>query len=334
MNEEIKVSINCITYNQELYIAEAIESFLMQKTNFKFEILIHDDASTDRTAEIIKEYQKKYPNMIKPIFQKENKYSKGIKVGYEYNVKRARGKYIALCEGDDYWTDPYKLQKQVDYMEKNPECTLCIHAANEVEGDTKKVIRANRPYRSTGKCKNIDFIIKGGHFVATNSILYPKDIFINPPKWYMDCPVGDYPMQIFLANEGYAYYIDEVMSTYRIRSKGSWTSTVFDNESKREEHWNQMDKMLDAVDRYTNNKYHDEIQLTKLENRFYELFIKGDYRAMKKGKYKDIYSNKPRKFKINIAMRQYLPNFIYDLIYNMWSQIKRYKYNSKIRRAY
>ena len=102
MNDDILVSINCITYNHEKYIAQAIESFLMQITNFKYEILIHDDASTDNTVKIIKEYEKKYPNVIKTIFQKENQYSKGKKVEI-FGFKKSRGKYIAFCEGDDYW---------------------------------------------------------------------------------------------------------------------------------------------------------------------------------------------------------------------------------------
>ena len=116
-NNEILVSICCITYNHEKYIRDAIEGFLMQKTDFPFEVLIHDDASTDGTADIIREYETKYPDIIKPIYQTENQYSKGIKISATYNYPRAKGKYIALCEGDDYWIDPYKLQKQVDFLE-------------------------------------------------------------------------------------------------------------------------------------------------------------------------------------------------------------------------
>lgn len=127
MNKQIIVSICCITYNHEPYIRDAIEGFLMQKTDFPFEILIHDDASTDGTADIIREYEAKYPDIIKPIYQTENQYSKGIKVSQVYQFPRAKGKYIALCEGDDYWTDPYKLQKQVDFLEANKECVLTCH---------------------------------------------------------------------------------------------------------------------------------------------------------------------------------------------------------------
>jgi glycosyltransferase involved in cell wall biosynthesis len=142
----ILVSICIITYNQEKYIAEALNSFLIQKTDFDFEILIHDDASTDKTPQIIKEYEEKYPNIIKPIYQTENKYSKGVSVDLAYNFPRAKGKYIAVCEGDDYWIDRNKLQIQIDYMEKHPQCALCVHAAYKVgvRNTIKGQIRVNK----------------------------------------------------------------------------------------------------------------------------------------------------------------------------------------------
>lgn len=126
MSETPLVSICCITYNHASFIRQCLDGFLMQKTSFPFEILIHDDASTDGTADIIREYQAKYPEIIKPILQKENQYSKGVSIT-SLNYERACGKYIAVCEGDDYWTDPEKLQIQFDYMEKHPECSLCFH---------------------------------------------------------------------------------------------------------------------------------------------------------------------------------------------------------------
>ena len=119
------VSIDCITYNHCKYIRDALEGFLMQRTNFPVEILIHDDASTDGTAEIIKEYEKQYPWLIKPVYQTENQYSKHNGTISKIQYGSALGKYIAFCEGDDYWTDPYKLQKQVDFLESNVWVDIC-----------------------------------------------------------------------------------------------------------------------------------------------------------------------------------------------------------------
>ena len=126
MSQNILVSISCITFNHSKFINECLNGFLMQQTEFEYEIVIHDDASTDGTKEIIKEYVRRYPNIIFPFYQNENKYSKGIRgIMARYNFPRCRGKFIALCEGDDYWTDPLKLQKQVEFLKENPQFSFC-----------------------------------------------------------------------------------------------------------------------------------------------------------------------------------------------------------------
>lgn len=123
----MEVSVLCLAYNHEKYIKKCLDSILAQKTNFKYEIIINDDASTDNTTNIIKEYEEKYPEIIKPIYQIENKYSKGEAIVEEYMLPKATGKYIAFCECDDWWLSDDKLQKQYDYMELNDECVLCGH---------------------------------------------------------------------------------------------------------------------------------------------------------------------------------------------------------------
>lgn len=132
------VSVVCATYNHENYIEQAIKSFLSQKTSFPFEIIIHDDASTDGTQDIIKKYQKKYPELIHPIFQTENQYSKGNFKPLFYAAGYARGQYIALCEGDDFWIDNEKLQIQIDCMLENPDVDFSFHSAWIARGDACK----------------------------------------------------------------------------------------------------------------------------------------------------------------------------------------------------
>lgn len=126
MNKPL-VSICCVTYNHAPFIRQCLDGFLMQK-GVDFEILIHDDCSTDGTTEIIREYAEKYPDLIFPLYETENQFCKPGRESMDfYNYRRAQGKYIALCEGDDYWTDPLKLQKQVEFMEANPDYSVCFH---------------------------------------------------------------------------------------------------------------------------------------------------------------------------------------------------------------
>ena len=128
INDNITVSICCVTYNHEKYIEQALKSFLEQKVDFKYEILIHDDASTDKTADIIRKYEKLFPDIIKPIYQSVNQYSIGItNVTQRYNFPRAKGKYIAICEGDDYWTDKHKLQRQVAILESDRKVIIRLY---------------------------------------------------------------------------------------------------------------------------------------------------------------------------------------------------------------
>src|SRR3989304_1339440 len=168
------VSICCITYNQGRYIQDALDGFLMQKTTFPIEIIIHDDASVDKTTDIIKEYKKKHPNLITAIYQSENQYSNGVRgIAARFTFPKARGKYIALCEGDDYWTDPRKLQKQVDIMESDPAISFCFHSVKliiENENSIKERI-IKRSYKN--RTFNIgEMILGGGSLCPTQSVMF------------------------------------------------------------------------------------------------------------------------------------------------------------------
>lgn len=168
------VSICCITYNHEVFIRDAIEGFLIQNTSFPFEIIIHDDASTDNTANIIEEYANKYPDLFVTILQSENQWSKGGGSIYaRFVYPRARGKYIALCEGDDYWTDPLKLQKQVEFLEENTDCSLCFHASKSIRNNDPNDYTLHRlkdiPRDNKFEMKHA--ILGGGGYMAVNLII-------------------------------------------------------------------------------------------------------------------------------------------------------------------
>ena len=148
MSEKPVVSICCITYNHALFLRKCLDGFLMQQTSFPIEILIHDDASTDGTDEIVREYAARFPGIVFPQFEEENQYSKpNHKYIDLYNYERARGKYIAYCEGDDYWTDPSKLQKQVDFMESHPEYSVCFHGFRSFDAGAGKYLDLTPPMR-------------------------------------------------------------------------------------------------------------------------------------------------------------------------------------------
>jgi glycosyltransferase involved in cell wall biosynthesis len=303
---DILVSITCATYNHEKYIAEAIESFLMQKTNFKYEILLHDDASTDRTPEIIKEYENKYPEIIKPIYQTENQYSKGVKVG-DFNSKRAQGKYIATCEGDDYWTDPNKLQKQVDFMENNQDYSACVHAAYKIDAKTNKKIGEVRPYSKNKDFTIEEVILGGGGLFATNSTMRARK-FSDKPQFYYNCNVGDFPSMIHLAISGKVHYIDEFMSAYRIGVENSWTVKISNaNTEKRINHIDNIENMLKEVDEYTKGKYTETINKKIKKNRFNLLISLGKYKEAKSDNYREHYKYLGAYDKSKIFVNQYFP---------------------------
>jgi glycosyltransferase involved in cell wall biosynthesis len=209
------VSVCCLVYNHESYIRQCIDGFMMQKTDFAFEVLIHDDASTDRTANIIREYEVKYPEIIKPIYQTENQYSKGISIGINYQYPRAKGKYIALCEGDDYWTDPLKLQKQVDFLEANPEYGMVYTRARQYM-EKKKMFSEKLAGKNYETFENL----LTGNTIPTLTVLFRKyflksyqnEISPSTKQWKM----GDYPLWLYIAANSKIKYISDVTGVYRI----------------------------------------------------------------------------------------------------------------------
>lgn len=238
MNNLPLVSISCITYNHASYIKECIDGFLMQKTNFNFEVLIHDDHSTDGTEEIIKEYAKQYPDIIKPLFEKENQYSLGKPIGSAvWNLPRARGEYIAICEGDDYWTDPYKLQKQVDFLESHPDYGMYYTKVKRfVPKNNKFIDEWGGPNETMDKLL-IENTIPTLTAVFHKAIYYNYLTEIHPSKrgWLM----GDYPIWLYFAQNSKIKFINETTGVYRICTESA-------------SHSNDLEKII----RF-NNSYHD-----------------------------------------------------------------------------
>jgi glycosyltransferase involved in cell wall biosynthesis len=219
----IMVSICCLTYNQERFVAQAIESFLMQETNFKVEIIVGNDCSTDGTASVVEAFIQKYPGRIRMVSTAKN-------MGPHYNMinvlKGCKGKYIALCEGDDYWTDPFKLQKQVDFLEKNTEYIICCHYTNVVdeEGNTIYVNPKPVPFIYTYH----DLLAGKQEETKTATVLYRNvsevhQLFTRP--WFLKCHAGDKIFKLFATHYTgrKIYVLPEVMSCYRNHAGGVWS---------------------------------------------------------------------------------------------------------------
>ena len=218
------VSVCTITYNHAPYIRQCLDAILMQKTSFPFEMLIHDDASTDGTADIIREYEALYPDIIKPIYQTENQYSKGITFTSKFNYERARGKYIAMCEGDDYWTDPLKLQKQVDFLETHPDYSIC--------GGKYRLLEEGKPELSEH-----DWMVRGMAKYPQGKTVTLNDVYDDYLFWLLtvcfrsDCIEDLYQFKRFkddvlyavTLNRGKGFVFPDYFGVYRLHQGGIWT---------------------------------------------------------------------------------------------------------------
>jgi glycosyltransferase involved in cell wall biosynthesis len=214
------VSVTCITFNHENYIEESIKSILAQRTNFPFEVIIHDDASTDKTQEIIKKYASLCPNVIIPILQKENHWlNKGINATTTIVWPNARGKYIAWIEGDDYWTDPYKLQKQVNFLEANPDFGM-VHTNVNVVDSSNNVIFASDTNKPSG---DVFYDLLKSAFIVTCSTCFRRDIIheiLDYAKIHNVKCAFDYWLWLHIAMRTKIHYMPEITSAYRSHSGG------------------------------------------------------------------------------------------------------------------
>lgn len=263
-NELPLVSIQCLVYNHEPYLRQCLDGFVMQKTNFKFEAIVHDDLSTDGSAAIIREYAEKYPDIIKPIFETENQYSKHDGSLDRIMHEACKGKYIALCEGDDYWIDPLKLQKQVDFMEANPDYSLCFHNVMRLYENEKK-----RPNAFNSLRESCDISLQqiiSSWIIPTASICVKSLVFKHYPLWTKEIYSGDLTLSLIAYDLGKIRYLNDCMSVYRICSTNSSATAALRMKEAgflQSEHI----KLYNYYNTYTNGRYNKIISshIKKLE---------------------------------------------------------------------
>ncbi len=299
------VTVCLATYNHICYLRQCLDSIFSQKVNFPYEVLIHDNASSDGTQDMIREYAAQYPDRVRTMLQQVNQQSQGIKSFYTL-MRNARGTYIALIEGDDYWTDPQKLQKQADYMEQHPGCTLCVHAAVTVDGENHVLQKILRPAECSRDLTAQEVIGKSGWF-ATASMVLRRNAVQQLPNFYFHAPVGDYPLSAHLAMNGSVHYIDAFMSAYRINISGSWTSTVCGSRKKYRQHMEEMNKMFAEIDSETDGQYHETLSGVLLKREFDLAVLNDDLKTIRQEKYAEIYRTLPAVQKRRILLWGHFP---------------------------
>ncbi len=291
--EEIMVSACCLTYNHEEYIEDALKGFVNQKTNFRYEVIVHDDASTDRTAEIVKRYSEKYPDIIKPIFQKENQWSKGIKV--DKIVKPyLTGKYVAICEGDDCWISNHKLQLQVDFLETHPDYVACAHNSTVMHiqnGIIELRNNAEEEYDcNVEEC--FDRLISGLREAwQLSGLMYKRECADLAPDFFSKpTTFGDLSLDLSLLVQGRVRFFPEPMSLYRMGTK---TSRMRQRDESHKKMAAEIIELLQDFDVYTSYVYTDKIHTLLLCQLYEKYFQEKNYKKLVKGELETVFREKP-----------------------------------------
>lgn len=253
MGENIVVTIRCLVYNHEQYLQDCLEGFVRQKTNFPFEAIVHDDASTDGSAAIIREYAKKYPDIIKPVIERENQYSKHDGSLRKIMDSYTRGKYVAYCEGDDYWIDPLKLQKQVNFLESHPDYYVVGGRSLMYLQAEKKIVLYPYSLHLRTSFMPRDYV---------RNILMHTSTFLFRSKSLIECPSSDNVLQsdIFLilhtSNHGVLKLkvLKDIMSVYRIHTGGITKSKIHTNVMKSVSSMCEILKSYDSYSNYIDHK--------------------------------------------------------------------------------
>ena len=330
------VRVSCMTYNHASYIKDALDGFVMQQTRFPYVCMIVDDASTDGEPDVIRHYLKdnfdlqdttvaykraeEYGHVVfsrhktnqncyfAVVLLNENHYGRN-KSKDPYLSEWFDTKYLAICEGDDYWTHPLKLQKQVDYMEAHPNCTLTVHAATWKEGDT---CYPNGCQESTSRDYSVEEMIRnGGLYFATASFVMKNEIRLETPEWCRKAGVGDFPRQILAGLRGTVHYLPDNMCVYRYMHEGSWSSQLSRQERFVAFQKNKIEWMA-LLDEATGHQYEKAIY-DHLFQHYYALFHLREISFWKYAKAAGKTTDKRYGRVIKDGVRIYLP-FVYNVL--------------------
>ena len=305
------VSIVCTAYNHAAYLRDALDGFLAQKTDFPVEILVNDDASTDGTAAILREYAHRYPERIRPFYQEKNLYSQGINLYDAVLYPAARGRYIALCEGDDYWTDPQKLQLQVDFLEAHPEYSACVHNTVTHKTDGSEPDRVLFP-REGDRDIPFETVIQGMSYAFhTSSILARREFLLDPPAFREVAfrhGFTDYAVGVWLTLQGRVRFLDRCMSVYRIGSNPSaWSSRVDRHYDKFKQFVIGKRDMLRAVKPYVDEGRAALVDRVIREREYELLYLMGRADEMMKPPYDAVFRRQSASHRLVTRLKARFP---------------------------
>lgn len=265
-NNNIKISVLCITFNHKDYISKCLNSMLMQKTDFPFEILVHDDASTDGTSQIVRKYAEEFPDIIKPYIEVSNRYSQGKSPIFPL-FSKIKGKYVAYCEGDDSWTDINKLQQQADFLDSHSDYAACCHQTikhNLYTGEESFFSSRNADSDITTE-SILDWDFKD-RYVHLNTVLFRKEVLNHLPHYLLGkYPIGDMPFYVYLTTCGKVKFFDKVMSNYNYGTAGSWVDRGknFNTYQFIMNRVNGWIRLYEDIDQCTGYLYHKSVIFNK-----------------------------------------------------------------------
>lgn len=309
--DEIKVSILCLCFNHGDLIKKALDGFVMQETNFKYEIIVHDDASTDCSVEILRQYEKEYPSLFNNIYQQKNQYSQGVDIIGALMKPYAKGKYIAICEGDDYWTDKNKLQRQVDFLDANEEYSLCVHKCTQLtltDLAEEEIPCQDKEYDPSVE----EIIMRGGGYFPTCSIMFRSSVDVK--RGWGEGICGDYRIFLNCAMSGKVRYMSENYAVHTYLHPGSWSCMVQKNKEKYYVFRKKLIESLKLLDNDTGYVYSDTIDKKIKRIQFLiDLEYFEDHKKILSEQYRIIFKELSFRVKIAIIFKAYLPKVYYWL---------------------